>query len=440
MIEETNLQSLNCKIILCDVINPLTDNKAELIRKGAIVIKNGKILEIGKAKDILPRYARLCPLELICAENKLALPTFFDMHFHWVQDDVRLMSKESLLEWLSKYTWPYEAKFKNKTFTKKKAKYFTQELLRVGTLGGVCYSSLHSHTTDEALKNFVGNFVVGNVLMDMNSPKYLTHKKEVALKMLQKQTAKFKNRYAVTPRFAITATPELMKAGAKLAKTHQTFIQTHLSETLNEIDYVLSIYKKIDGFKDVKTYTDIYKRCGLLGPKTIMGHGIYLSPDEMKILSKTKTTIAHCPTSNAPVKELGIGSGLFDFHQIEKNKIRWALGSDIGGGPYLSMFDVMRSFVEQNTKKKVKGATYVKALYRATLAGAEILKLNKSTGNLAPGKEANFIFVSSPKKQTGEKAESVLQKIIKPLSKKRTKYHDLVDQTWNKGEIVYSKY
>ncbi len=433
------MQSINYKIILCDLINPMNDKKAELIRNGAMVLKGEKLVAVGKAKDIIKRYAKYSPLEVICAENQLAMPAFFDMHFHWVQDDVRLMPKDSLLEWLSKYTWPYEAKFKSKAYTKKKVKAFAQELAKVGTLGGVCYSSLHAHTTDEALKHFVGEFVVGNVLMDMNSPKYLTHKKDAALKMVAKQTAKFKERYAMTPRFAITTTPEVMKEGAKLAKKHKSFIQTHLSETLNEIEYVLSIYRNIPGFKDVTNYTEIYRRCGILGKKTVMGHGIYLSPEERKVLSKTQTAIAHCPTSNAPVKELGLGSGLFDFHEIEKSKIRWALGSDIGGGPYLSMFDVMRSFVDQNAKKKVKGATYVKALYRATLAGAEILQANKRAGNLVPGKEANFIFVQAPQMVKGENAESVLQKVVAPLSKKRAKYDDLVVQTWHKGEVIYSK-
>lgn len=433
------MQSLNYKIILCDIINPLSDKKAELIRNGALFIKDDKIVAVGKAKEIIKRYSRFCPLEVICAENQLAMPTFFDMHFHWVQDDVRLMPKDSLLEWLSKYTWPYEAKFKSKTYTKKKVKAFAEELAKVGTLGGVCYSSLHAHTTDEALKHFVGDFVVGNVLMDMNSPKYLTHKKEVALQMVEKQTSKFKERYAVTPRFAITTTPDVMKSAAKLAKKHKSFVQTHLSETLNEIEYVLSIYRNIPGFKDVTNYTEIYRRCGILGKKTVMGHGIYLSPEEMKVLSKTQTAIAHCPTSNAPVKELGLGSGLFDFHQIEKNKIRWALGSDIGGGPYLSMFDVMRSFVDQNKKKKVKGATYVKALYRATLAGAEILQVNKKTGNFMAGKEANFFFVPAPKMVKGENAESVLKKVIDPLAKKRAKYDEMISQTWSKGNVIYSK-
>ena len=58
----------------------------------------------------------------------------------------------------------------------------------------------------------------------------------------------------------------------------------------------------------------------------------------------------------------GLGSGLFDLKTISKNKIRWALGSDIGAGPYLSMVDVMNSFVSQH--KKTGLANYTRAFFR----------------------------------------------------------------------------
>jgi guanine deaminase len=170
-----------------------------------------------------------------------------------------------------------------------------------------------------------------------------------------------------------------------------------------------------------------------------MGHGIYLSREELLLLKKTKTAIAHCPTSNAPISEKGLGSGLFDFKLTEKNKIPWALGSDIGGGPYLSMFDVIRSFVQQNKKKKVSGATFIKALYRSTMSGAEILNLEKQCGNLDKNKFANFIVVKAPKRKTAESAEGVLKSLITPFEKQRAKTDQIVEMTYNKGKLVYSR-
>lgn len=429
------------QIILGDYINPISDKSSELVRGGAIVLKKARhgwvISDKGHKEKILKKYGTARVQKVLDYSDYLLLPGFYDMHFHWVQDDVRLMPKDSLLTWLSTYTWPYESKFKSKRYTKQRVKRFAQELASVGTLGGACYSSLHGHTVDEALDHFVGDFIVGNVLMTMNSPTYLLQTKKNALEIIREKAKKFKSRYAMTPRFAPTTHPEVMKEGAKIARKNHSFIQTHLSETPQEIDYVLSMYRELPGFEDVTSYTEIYQRCDILGAQTIMGHGIHLSPKELTLLKKTKTKIAHCPTSNAPVKQGGLGSGLFDFIKTEKAKIDWALASDIGGGPFLSMFDVMRSFVAQN--KKNQQATYQKALYRSTLAGAKMLGLEQTSGSLDKEKFANFIAVESPKKKKGESAETVLEQLIKTCAKNRAGYSDLVEMTYFKGELIFSR-
>lgn len=434
------------KIFLCDILNPVSDKKAQLIRKGAIALKLVtdkaskrqvyRIQEVGKEKEILNKYAGKVGTEVVDMVGQVAMPSFFDMHFHWVQDDVREMPKANLLEWLSKYTWPYESKFQDRKYSIDKALDFAQKLCQVGTLGGACYSSLHAHSADDALKYFPGDFTVGNVLMDINSPDYLTHSAKEAIKMVETQTKKYGPRYAVTPRFAITTSPEVMLAGAKAAKKNKSFIQTHLCETTNEIEFVLSIYKNIKGFEKVKNYTEIYKKCGILSSKTIMGHCIHMSKEELEMMQKSKTSIAHCPTSNGPIKELGLGSGLFDFKKTEKYGIRWALASDIGGGPFLSMFDVMRSFVEQNKAAKRAGASYTKALYRSTIAGAEMMGLQKLAGSLDKGKKANIIFVDSA---AGTSAEKVLEKMIGRYRKDRAHYSDMVNYTYWEGHEVYAK-
>lgn len=417
------MQPLN--VYLATILNPISDTKCEFFPEGALVIRGEKILEIGPRQAIIKKYTGKKDVAFFDHSDQVIIPAFFDMHFHWVQDDVRQMPKDNLLTWLKNYTWPYEAKFKNKNYAKKKAKLFFKRLAQTGTLGGACYSSLHGNALENAMNEVKGDFVIGNVLMTMNSPEYLSQSKSEAISLVKKYATKYKHRYAMTPRFAITTHMDVMQEGSRLAKKNKSFMQTHLSETENEIDFVLSL------FPENKTYTDIYREAGMLGPKTIMGHGIYLSDEELKLLAKSKTAIAHCPTSNAPIKEKGLGSGLFNFKKAEKFKVRWALGSDIGGGPYLSMFDVMRSFVTQN--KKNRQATFVRALYRATLAGAEILNLGKTHGNLSKGKRATFIMINKPKgKVTG--AEQCLKKITLSHQSCREQYDYLIDSIFLDGK------
>jgi guanine deaminase len=423
------------------ILNPVNDKKCEFYSRGLLVAKetkNGiKIKEILKLKEGLIKYeGKMTEDNTTDFGDAVIMPGFFDLHFHWVQDDVRQMAKDSLLEWLEKYTFPTEMKFADKKYAQKRAKEFFTKLTLGGTIGGACYSSIHEHAITAAMDHVKGDFVIGNVLMNMNSPEALTQTEAESLKLTEKLIKKYGKRHCFTPRFAITTTPKVMKKGSKLADKAKCFKQTHLSETPQEIDFVLSIYRKLPGFEKVKSYTEIYEKTGMLGKRSLMGHGIHLSSEELKVLNKTKTSIIHCPTSNAPIKERGLGSGLFDFKKIEKAKVKWSLGSDIGGGPFLSMFDVMRSFVQQNAKKNMKDATYVKALYRSTLAGAEILGLSKRAGSLDKNKELSFIVVPLKKSKSFRTPEEVLRNIIGPYRLKREKYDDMVKSVYLKGKKV----
>jgi guanine deaminase len=421
------------------ILNPQSDDKCDYFPHGLLVTETSA--KSSKIKDVLPLEKGVKKYgPLMTSKNtkdfghSVIMPGFYDMHFHWVQDDVREMPKDSLLEWLQKYTFPTEMKFKDKKFAQNKADFFFKNLTRHGTVGGACYSSIHEHAVDAAIKKAKGHFVIGNVLMNMHSPEELTQTEEQALKLTKKLIDKHGKKHCFTPRFAITTTPKVMKEGSKMADKAGCFKQTHLSETPQEIEFVLSIYRQIPGFDKVKTYTQIYEKTGMLGKRSLMGHGIHLSDKELLTLKKTRTSLIHCPTSNAPWKEKGLGSGLFDFKKVEKSKVRWALGSDIGGGPFLSMFDVMRSFVDQNKRKGAEGATFVKALYRSTLAGAEILEIGKKAGNLNKGKEASFIVVPMMKSKLPSDAEVLLKDLIEPHKKQRNKYSEFVKEVYLNGQ------
>ncbi len=421
------------------MINPLNDLACEFFPDGVLVVRDGKVVETLPYREACAKYVEeFGHSNLHELTGTLLIPAFFDMHFHWVQDDVRLMPKASLLEWLEKYTFPTEARFANRDYAKRKAKSFFKRLVSVGTLGGACYSSVHSHALDYAMKEAVGDLLIGNVLMTMQSPEELTQKGPAAVKVAARGIAKYGQRYVLTPRFAIATDPETMRATARLADGSKIFKQSHLSENTGEIDFVMKLYRALPGFRGVKHYTDIYRRVGMLGPRSLMGHAIHLAEDEWRMLGRTRTVLVHCPTSNAPLREQGLGSGLFDFKRAEKHGVRWALGSDIGGGPFLSMLDVMGSFVRQNTRAKRAGATFVKALYRSTLAGAEILGVHKRAGNLGRGKEANFIVLPLPRGARKESAEEVLKAAV-GMARTRAQQDHRVAATYWRGEAIFTR-
>ena len=424
------------------VLRSLSDNFSEYFEDALIVTqKNGQkaglIVAIGEAAKV----AKELKLDLSTLKKNmdLLMPAFFDTHFHWVQDDVRQMPKVSLIEWLERYTFPEEAKYSDRKFSSNKAEQFWKRILSVGTIGGLCYSSIHEVALEEAFKHAPEDFYIGNVLMTMNCPEDIRQSPHNACASVDNCAKRYSSRYVCSPRFAPTTCPEAMQASTLAAARHDCFQQTHLGETKNETKWVLDIYAKIKGFEDVKTYTEIYERVKMLGPKTIFGHCIYLAESEWKLLADSGSRIASCPSSNAPIEQLGIGSGLFDFEKAESMEVPWALASDIGGGPFLSMFDVMRSFVLQNRKVGRHTATFTKALHRTTFKAAELMDLSTDRGMLEVGYYLDAIRVPMPPGlQAGANGEAALEALIH-LIPNRESSDTFVNETIVRGKSRFRK-
>ena len=424
------------KIIIGNIVSPINDQQANYFHQGCMLLEGSKnkffIKEIFNLSELKQKMSQYKKCELIDYSGKLIVPSFCDIHFHWVQDDVRDMNKDNLLDWLKNHTWPNEAKFADERYTSEKSLQFSRSLIQAGTLTGASYGSIHAHSVDFALENFPGDFILGNVLMTMNSPDALIQQQEQAIELVRELSQKYKSRYAVTPRFAITTHPEVMAQTGKIGDENHSFIQTHLCETKQEIEFVMDIYSKMPGFEKVKSYTEVYEKCGLLGPKSIFGHGIHLSIDEIKMLKKSSSSIAHCPSSNAPVSSRGLGSGLFDIDLINKHNISWALASDIGAGPYLSMIDVMNSFIDQHNEVGRKHVNWTMALYRSTLAGERICDNHPRRGNFEVGKEANFIVFNTDKLDSSWGVERVLENSFRLSDDNRDEVYQKISQVyWN---------
>ena len=421
-------------------LNPLSDERCDYFQDGLLIASKAsgtwKVVELGDAQSLIAKHG--LESSQIERESGLLMPPFFDMHFHWVQDEVREMPKASLLEWLEKYTFPKEAEYADAAFAEQKAAFFWKRILATGTIGGLCYSSIHQTALEAAMRHAPEHFKVGNVLMTMNSPEALTQSNREAMEMNSWASRTFGQRHVASPRFAPTTGPDVIAAASFGADGIDGFAQTHMCETQQEIDWVLSIYRELSGFEDIDSYIQVYERTGFLGPKTVLGHCIHLTDVEWQLMAQTDTVVASCPTSNGPLEERGLGSGLFDFQRADQEGVRWALASDIGGGPYLSMLDVMASFVRQNKAVGNDTATFARALYRSSQMGASILGLGESKGSFTSEKDVDFISVEATAGQlNAETADAVLASIITPYESEREAYDSLVRKTVIGGESVF---
>ncbi|TPW31655.1 guanine deaminase [Martelella alba] len=358
---------------------------------GGLLIQGGRILAAGPFETV--RKEASGDPEIIDHRPYLIMPGFIDAHLHFPQMQVIGSYAANLLEWLNTYTFVEEQRFANEGHAARIATHFFDEMVRHGTTTPVAYCSVHKASADayfaEAEKR---GFLAlgGKVMMDRNAPDALTDTAQKGYDETKQVIAdwhgKGRNHVVISPRFAITSTPEQMEAAKTLAAEHpHLHIQTHLSENLAEIDFACSLYP------EAVDYTDIYARYGLLGEKTLLGHAIHLSERERDAISEAGAVAVHCPTSN-----LFLGSGLFAFRECEDRvkPLRIAVATDVGGGSSYSMLQTMDEAykVQQLRSQRLDPLT---SFYYLTRGNAEALSLSDRIGALDPGFDADLVVLDA---------------------------------------------
>ena len=349
---------------------------------GFIAIEDGRIATVGPWTehpdgDIID-----------LGRQALISPGFIDTHLHAPQLEMIGSYGGHLLEWLNRYTFPTEAKFADPQYARRGAQAFFAELLRNGTLCALVFSTIHAEATDiffDEAERRGFRAIIGKTMMDRNAPPYLLEKPRDSYDQSRSLLKKWHNRgllrYAVSPRFAPTSTPELLEAAGALKKEFpDAYVQTHISENRNEVQWVHELFPEAE-------YADVYDRYGLLSERTVLAHGVHLTEEELDLLSRRGARIAHCPNSN-----LFLGSGLFRLHRVIESGVLVGLGTDIGAGTTPSMFAAMADAYKVQQVQNISLSPY-QLWYMATLGGARALSMDGETGSLEPGKSADFVVL-----------------------------------------------
>lgn len=368
------------------------------LAQGWLQLDSGRITEVALGKP--PG-----PVEL-GGDDCVIMPGFIDTHLHLPQFRVMGFDGLPLLEWLEQGVFPEEARWSDPAYAAARCDEVYQQLLSFGTTGIAAYATLHAEGTRVALhmaQQLGFRAAIGQVLMDRNAPADLMRPTAQLLKECAQLAEEYtpenaaarqeprplketnsRVEYAVTPRFAITCTPELMSGAGKIAARHQSLVQTHLAETEPECLFVEQLFPG-------RTYTQVYEECGLLGPRTIMGHGIHLQSDERDLLRSTKTVIAHCPVANTFLQ-----SGIMPRSRWNSEGVRLSLGSDIGAGTERSMVRTARAMIEMAKLARLSNPeftlpTAAEAWWQITAGNAAALGWN-DCGKLAVGAEADLVI------------------------------------------------
>jgi len=379
------------------LLSPLADGRTLHEPDGYLAVDaDGRLGFIGPASEAGD--------EALAAAHDLrpwvVLPGMVDLHAHLPQlPNAGLGAGMDLLAWLERYIFSLERGFDVPT-AERVAPMAWRAFAAAGTTTALVYGAVYEDSLDATFRAAEAHgirAIVGKVMMDritydptIDPTTILDRSLAETGRLIERWhgAADDRLRYAVTPRFAVSCTADMLRESAALADATGAYWQTHISEDLGEIAEVARL------FPEARDYVDVYDRAGGLGPRTILAHGVHLSDPELERLVESGTRVAHCPVSN-----LFLASGVMPLGRYLEAGLQMGLGSDVAAGPDLSIFTVMRTGFYAQHARKVAGLETgpllgpVEWLRLGSLEGARSLGLGDVIGSIEPGKEADLIAI-----------------------------------------------
>ncbi|WP_095200799.1 guanine deaminase [Mesorhizobium carmichaelinearum] len=358
---------------------------------GGLLIRDGRIVASGAYAQVEKQAGE--GVKRIDHRPHLLLPGFIDTHVHFPQMQVIASYGAELLDWLNTYTFPEETKFANAQHGRRIARLFLDEMVRHGTTTVAAYCSVHRASAEAFFaeshdRNMLN--IAGKVMMDRNAPEGVLDTPQSGYDdtkaLIAEWHGKGRQFYAITPRFAITSSPEQMEMAGALCREHPDLhMQTHLSENHAEIAFTQQLYPWS------RDYTDVYEHYGLLGKKSLFGHCIHLSEREADALSESGSVAVFCPTSN-----LFLGSGLFGYQHFRRRdkSIRIAAATDVGGGTNYSMLRTMDEGYKVIALNGEKLNPF-QSFWQITRGNAEALSVAEKIGTLEAGTDADIVVLDA---------------------------------------------
>jgi guanine deaminase len=436
---------------------------ARFVEDGLLVVTDGIISDFGSYEEVSARHPDVAVTQIA---DRIITPGFIDGHIHVPQTRALGAFGQQLLPWLTDTVFPEESRYADRGYAQEGTSRFFDNVLAAGTTTVQAFTSSSSVSTEaffeEADKRKMR--VIGGLTgIDRYAPEDTIDTPENFYRdstaLIEKYHRKNRLLYAVTPRFGLGASNELLAACKTLKQENpDLWINTHISENPAEIRGLLLEHP------DCSDYLSVYEKYDLVGPKFSGGHGVWLSDSEFERLHDTGGSVTFCPCSN-----LFLGSGLFRLGRATDpgTRIRMSFGTDVGGGNRFSMLSVLEEAYKvgmlNNTmldgsinpgaqdlaeSERNKLSAY-RAFWSITLGGAEGLYIDEYVGSFDVGKEADFVAIdwtSGPAAMawhqslvaehgptTVEDAAGLLFGVMMVGDERN------VDETWILGERAYKK-
>lgn len=374
-------QPQDCDLLITGGLVLTLDEQDRRFDPGAVAIDLGKIVDVGPAADLGPRFH---PAATLSAAGCVVLPGLINAHTHAAMTLFRGLADDlPLMDWLQGHIFPAERKL-------------TADWVYWGTLlacaemigSGIttfCDMYLFEHRVAEAARDAGMRALVGEVLYDFPSPHYgpIDQGLRFTEDLIREWHGHPLVRIAVEPHALYTCSPELLQRCGDLAAHHEVPLITHLSENQAEVDQILARY----GRRPVAHLAEL----GLLHERLIADHCVALDQHDIDLLAEHRVQVVHNAESN-----LKLASGIAPVPRLLAAGINVALGTDgCASNNDLNLFGEMDTCAKLHKVATLDPTTMPAptVLRLATAGGARALGLGDSVGTLEPGRLADLIAV-----------------------------------------------
>ncbi|MBR5125798.1 MAG: amidohydrolase family protein [Oscillospiraceae bacterium] len=330
--------------------------------------------------DILPE--EYASLPLYDYGDALIFPGMVDLHIHAPQYAFRGMCMDlELMDWLNQYTFPEEEKYENLEYAANAYGIFVEDLKKGATTRACIFATRHRPATELLMQLMEESGLVsfvGKVNMDRGASEALTEDSaevsaSTTLGWINAVKDRFQNTWPIlTPRFIPCCTDQLMEELRQIQMACGIPVQSHLSESKGEIEFVKFLHS------DDPFYGDVYNDYDLFGKnddidtdvKTVMAHCVWSTDEEVQLMRKNGVFIAHCPASN-----MNLTSGIAPVRKYLDLGLNMGLGSDIAGGHSSSIFRAITDAIQVSkmyfrmVDESLRPLTFPEAFYLATKGG-----------------------------------------------------------------------
>src|SRR3954447_18189692 len=218
-VEGSDLKAIRGRLLsfVAEPAGPGDRDSYRYIEDGIIVVHDGRVAAVGEAADLATTLPAGTPVDH--HPDGLIVPGFIDTHIHFPQTQVIASYGAQLLEWLDKYTFVEGQRLVDAGHAERNAVCFMDELLRNGTTTAVVYATVHPGSVEAFFAESERRgtaMIAGKVMMDRNAPPGLQDTAQASYDesraLIERWHGKGRQRYAVTPRFAITSTEAQLEA------------------------------------------------------------------------------------------------------------------------------------------------------------------------------------------------------------------------------------